>query len=365
MEQHIIKREFPTGLAASPTAALLVSLCLTLSACRSTSEPANITFSKVPIATSGGPHTSGVIEGEIEGAQTGQKIVLYAKAHSWWLQPSVEQPLTDFDSHGHWSSKTHLGMKYAALLVDSGYQPKLIVDNLPTMGDGVRAVAVVDGITGDNTAKPQILHFSDYDWEVSDTTNAHLGTMHRYKPDNIHLDSQGFLHLAVSKDGDQWNCAQVSLTHSLGYGTYKFSVQDVSHLEPAAVLGLYTRALSDIEENRRELNISLSHWGDPSSNNAEYVVQPYYVPQNVSTFTVAPGRMTYSLNWTQASASFATSREDAGQQREKIVHSHIFTSGIPAPGGETVHINFCLFGYGPVPISHSAEVVIEKFQYLP
>ena len=34
--------------------------------------------------------------------------------------------------------------------------------------------------------------------------------------------------------------AEVKLSRSLGYGSYRFVVQDVAHLEPAAVFALFT-----------------------------------------------------------------------------------------------------------------------------
>jgi hypothetical protein len=350
---------------AATTISLLLLLCLLIAGCRSANRTPTITFTKVPSANPGGPLTSGIIEGQVRGTRSGQKIVLYAKAHSWWMQPAADKPLTDIDDHGRWSSETHLGTEYAALLVDPGYHPSLITDNLPAPGGSVRAIAVVNGTPVDKTEVTQVLHFSDYDWEVSTTPNSHRGTMHSYEAANVRLDPKGFLHLKIAKRGDQWTCSQVSLTRSLGYGTYKFVVQDVSKLEPAAVLDLYTWNSSDIEQNRRELDISLSRWGDPGGKNAEYVVQPYYVPQNVSTFSVGPGLMTYSMEWRKSAVSFATTQGPLGSGRASGPKSHVFTSGIPSPERETAHINFCAWSNGKVPMHDDAEVVIEKFQYLP
>jgi hypothetical protein len=45
--------------------------------------------------------------------------------------------------------------------------------------------------------------------------------------------------------------------------------------------------------------------------------------------------------------------------------SHVFVSGVPSPGNQYAYINFCIFDYGKVQMQHKAEVVIERFQYLP
>jgi hypothetical protein len=44
---------------------------------------------------------------------------------------------------------------------------------------------------------------------------------------------------------------------------------------------------------------------------------------------------------------------------------HVFTSGIPSPGGESVHINLYIFGKSRTPQQNGVEVLIEKFEYLP
>jgi len=62
--------------------------------------------------------------------------------------------------------------------------------------------------------------------------------------------------------------------------------------------------------------------------------------------------------------SFRTS-ENAVGKRSKVVAEHVFTSGIPTPGGERVHINLYLSGISQTPQQNGVEVVIEKFAYLP
>ena len=74
-------------------------------------------------------------------------------------------------------------------------------------------------------------------------------------------------------------------------------VRDIAHLEPAAVLGIFTWDGAAVDENHREMNIEISRWGDPGSKNAQYVVQPYYVPANVARFAAPPGVLTHTLRW--------------------------------------------------------------------
>jgi len=48
-------------------------------------------------------------------------------------------------SDSSWSNETHLGTEYAALLVEPDYEPAPLTINLPNAGNGVIAIAVVEG----------------------------------------------------------------------------------------------------------------------------------------------------------------------------------------------------------------------------
>jgi hypothetical protein len=47
------------------------------------------------------------------------------------------------------------------------------------------------------------------------------------------------------------------------------------------------------------------------------------------------------------------------------VNEHVFTSGVPTAGGDAVRMNLYIFGKGQAPQKQDAEVVIDKFEYLP
>jgi hypothetical protein len=348
---------------------LLVGLVAVSLGCRSASrhESPSIQFSRVPPANEGGPDKVETIEGRVRGAKPDQQIVLFARSEAWWVQPLANQPFTRVQSDGSWSNSTHLGVEYAALLVDPGYKPPSVTGTLPKLGGPVIAVATVPGSKVSGSTEPALktLHFSGYDWKVRSVANERGGIIRSYAPDNAWVDSSGFLHLRITRRGNDWICSEVNLTRSLGFGTYIFSLQDISHLEPAATFSLFTWSEEGADQNHREMDIEISRWGDPDSKNAQYVLQPYYVPANVSRFAVPAGPMAYSFRWQPGSVSFETTRGSSRTLASHSVSAHAFTSQIPSPGEETAHMNFCAFGYAKVPLQHEAEVVIEKFQYLP
>jgi hypothetical protein len=324
-------------------------------------QPPSIEFATIPEASAGGSDRMSPISGRVTGARPGQQIVLFAKSGVWWVQPLTAEPFTKIEQDSTWKNRTHLGTEYAALLVEPGYQPPHTTDSLPQPGGEVIAVSIVKG-TADAAAPAKVLSFSGYDWEAR-AVPSDRGGSNEYDPANAWVDGDGFLHLRLSERDGRWISAEVVLTRALGYGTYVFTVRDVSNLDPAATLGLFTWDDQSAEQNHRELDIEISQWGDSKILNAQYVVQPYYVPANVARFSAPAGTLTHSLRWEPGRASFRTVRGTRADGTP--VAQHEFTSGVPASGGERVRMNLYFFRFSPVPPQKDVEVVIERFQYLP
>ena len=324
----------------------------------------SLQLTRVPSGSPGGPEQLDYIEGRATDARPDQQIVLYARSGIWWVQPFANRPFTKIQADSTWKNSTHLGTEYAALLVDPEYHPKSKMEALPKEGNGVVAVATAVG----KAAAPivsKVLHFSGYDWIVRAAASDRGGETNSYDPANAWVDQKGYLHLQMTLHDGRWFCANVGLTRSLGYGTYRFVVQDSADLQPSQVLGIYTLDERKPDETRSEMNIELSHWGDPGKKNAQYVVQPYYVPENMYRFTVPAGVLTHTLQWQPGVASFKTTRGPVAGGGPKSISEHVFTSGIPNAEAETVHIELYEFHHSKNHSQRPSEVVIEKFEYLP
>ncbi len=324
----------------------------------------SLRLTRVPVANPGGPEQLDYIEGRVADSRPGQQIVLYAHSGVWWIQPLANRPFTKIQADSTWKNSTHLGTEYAALLVEPGYHPESKVATLPKEGNGVIAVATATG----KAAAPiisKVLHFSGYDWMVRAAASDRGGETNSYDPANAWIDQKGYLHLQMAVHDGRWSCANVRLTSGLGYGTYRFVVQDSADLQPSAVLGIFTLDEGKPDEIRNELDIELSRWGEPGKKNAQYVVQPYYVPENISRFMVPAGVLTHTLRWQPGVASFKTTRGPEVGSGSKSISEHVFTSGVPTPAAETVHIELYEFHHSKNISQRPAEVVIEKFEYLP
>lgn len=350
-------------LRGAPLIVVLLAGCKAGS--RGNIQPA-IEFTRVPPTSAGGPNTSGTIAGRAIGARPGQQIVLYAKAGAWWVQPQTIKPFTAIRPDQTWQSPTHLGTEYAALLVDPDYKPQNVTYDLPMQGGQIRVVATVrgrpDSAPQDTAVK---LQFSGYEWFVRAIPSSRNGPNHDYDPASANVDSRGALHLRITDKQGKWICSEVTLTKNLGYGTYLFTVEDVSHLEPATIFSAFTWDELPADPNHREMDVEISRWGDPAGENGRYIVQPFYVPSNVSRFIAPVAQLTFSLRWEPGKVLFRTFRGGPTKTESHAIAEHLFTAGVPLPGHESVRMNFCTVDNHQAPQQHPSEIVVENFEYLP
>jgi hypothetical protein len=318
-------------------------------------EP-SIKFTRIPPAGDGSPDKLEEIEGRVTGARPGQRIVLFALSGVWWVQPITEHPFTPIRADSTWTNSTHPGVAYAALLVDSRYRPPLTANTLPEKGGPVRAVATVRGTQSQSPRR--ILQFSGYQFETRETASDRSGSLNFYDPANAWTDGQGLLHLRVTRQREHWVSAEVKLSRSLGYGSYRFVVRGVTQLEPAAVFAMFTW---DDQGPSREMDIEISRWGEPEDKNAQYVIQPYVVPANTVRFSAPAGPLTFWMDWQPGRMSFKTIRKSS----ESVVAEHVFTSGVPAAGNERIYMNLWAYSNKRYHLQNEFEVIIEKFEFLP
>jgi hypothetical protein len=346
----------------------LAVICGLAGGCRSfgVNKSPSIEFTEIPESAPGGAARIEPIAGRAIGARTGQQIVLFARSGKWWVQPFYEKPFTAVQKDSSWRSTTHMGTEYAALLVEPGYLPPKATDVLPQIGGKILAVALAPGKITEASppSVPKRIHFSGYEWDVRQIASDSGGVMHKNSASNAWTDRNGWLHLRIAQESGDWTCAEINMLRSLGYGSYSFVMREMPVLEPGTVLGMFTWDDLESGQNHREMDIELSQWGDPTIKNGQFTIQPFYVPANVFRFNYRPAALTHTFQWEPGRVSFRTSERSPGRP-DRLVAEHVFTSGIPSPGGETVHINLYIYGKTRTPQQSGVEVVMEKFEYLP
>jgi hypothetical protein len=207
------------------------------------------------------------------------------------------------------------------------------------------------------------LSFAGYSWGVKSAPGL-LGpgpNIFSDSPSNVWVDSIGQLHLRITYRDGRWQCAEVFLDRSLGYGTYSFTVASpLSDLDPNVTLGLFTWDDSPAY-NHREIDIEFARWGNAGDpTNAQYVVQPYGLPGNLTRFVqplAAPS--THSFTWARKSVTFAstltTGRTIAGWRYSG--------RDVPRAGAERTHINLWLNNGAPPRDGAEREIVLSSFSF--
>src|SRR6202795_4213345 len=176
--------------------ALLVYFVLTGCHSSSRNSAPTVAFSKVAAAYQESPYKTDItesdyktdiIDGRVTGARPGQRLVLYAKTDGrWGLCQQSYRPFTNIETNGRWKATVHLGLQYAALLVDPTYNPREQSESLPIVGTGVVALAVVNGEgPAPVLPSPKILNFSGYEWTTSTGPIFHAGSRNFFDPANV------------------------------------------------------------------------------------------------------------------------------------------------------------------------------------
>ena len=115
----------PSVIDISLQKSLFLAFCLALIGCHAQPDHSlpSIEFTHIPPAAQGGRERVDTISGRVRNARPKQQIVIYAHSGQWWVQPWPDHPFIPIKADSTWSTETHLGFEYAALLVEPDYHP--------------------------------------------------------------------------------------------------------------------------------------------------------------------------------------------------------------------------------------------------
>jgi hypothetical protein len=354
--------------AAQMLAVSFMSAIIVAAGCGCRQQP-SIVFADIPPSSSGGIGLTGVIGGRVRGSYSGRHIVLYTFADGhWWVQPLDSSPFTEISADGSWTTRIHLGTKYAALLTKNDKLPAPFLDSLPSVSKTIEAVSTVkasgtEEVPSDAPSPGKIMRFSGFDWQVRTIPGDYGGKTNKYSPENVFLDGSGALHMLLTRNDGGWVCSELQSVRSLGYGDYRLDVEDVGHLEPAVMFSTFTLIERPTDGDHRAMDIHITRRGEPSNKNAEFIVQPSFVPANFYYLDVPSGPLALQLKWSPDRAEFSVAR--ARVSDERIIDSWVFSTGVPKPDGAQLNINLCRYGNAPIPPTHDAEIVVKSFDFFP
>lgn len=105
-----------------------------------------ITITGIPPAGTGGADTRAHISGTVSGDLSDDlRVLVYARAGGVWFIQPLSQSFHTLAADGTWSTWTHVGSEYAALLVLPEYIAGRTLDSIPEVNEHILARAVVRG----------------------------------------------------------------------------------------------------------------------------------------------------------------------------------------------------------------------------
>jgi hypothetical protein len=241
------------------------------------------------------------------------------------------------------------------------------------------------------------LQFSGYQWNIK-TSAVQMGPGPNFfsaSTENVWIDSNGHLHLRITKRNNRWYCSEVISTKEFGYGTYVFTVDGgIDTLNERAVFGLFTWSDYTFQEQANsEVDVEFARWGNRNDTQLlTYSVQPVWFDNpapylertrrpslqrsdlqapTTHVFKWTPDTIfwnSYSgenypsnlllASWKYDKGNIPRSKLEGGRTSDPIV--------IPAPATTTnVRFNLWLLA-GLAPADNSeAEVVVKRFEFYP
>ena len=348
---------------------------------------------------------------------------------AYYTKPTLAQPITPIESDGTFLANITTGgtgsldafaEQVIGYVVPLSYSPVSTVSGASAIPQDLINASVANVVANKFTP----INFANYWWEVKNTGNGTRGPSANYFTNsNVNIDSKGRLHLAIRYSAGKWRCAEVILTNSFGYGTYRIWLDnDLSTLPTNVVFGFFTWNNSTLQYNYQEIDVEFSNGsvvGKPT--NWQYVIQPYYIAGNRTNFSEPTNGMsnsTQTITWTPDAVYFESYTNHVADQKTfnilssadmaswaKVAQTNVVTNstntititgleqksqfyqakmdsfaGTPTPfksawltndvppaGGEQLHLNLWLNGGGALSskTTDSNEVIISKIEFIP
>ena len=180
----------------------------------------------------------------------------------------------------------------------------------------------------------------------------------------------GWLHLRIThRTNSSGNAPKSSPRRTFGPGSYRFELNSVvDNLNPNVTLGLFTYS-DDPAFTNREIDVEGGRWQNPSDmDNAQFVVQPYYLANQLVRYRVPPGLAdsTHLFVWETNRISWQFQTGAYSAAATNLIASYVFNNAanVPQSGDEAVHLNLWLINGSAPTDNNEVEVIIQGFNFV-
>ncbi len=224
-----------------------------------------------------------------------------------------------------------------------------------------------------NAGHGRTIEFSGYTWIVRSAGRGGPGP-NDWAPDNVSIDTQGYLHLRLAHREGKWYCAELQTQERLGFGRYEFSLTGpVDNLDANVVLGLFNYPTSDVgPDGTHEIDIEFARWGNPSAPTGNYTVWP--VTNRVSrqsksfAFRLAGDSSKHSFTWSPTNIVFKSQDDHSDAELRQFANWSYQPSDSDARIAQKampVHINLWCFKGQPPSDAKEVEIIVRAFKFTP
>jgi len=339
-------------------------------------SPPSILITNLPAYGSFSPLSGKVLN--VNPASNAVAVFIYVPGYGWVTKPTCAQPLAPIQPDGSWSANVTTGgagdataTRFAALLVSTNFNQACALGEA-SLTNTLYAQAIAKTVVTRPAPGVRFLSFSGYDWWVKSYTTP-VGPGPNYFSDatnNVWTDTNGWLHLRITHRTNAWQCAELISARTFGPGSYRFELNTpVNNLDPNVTLGLFTWS-DDPAYTNREMDVECSRWQNAAdTNNAQFVVQPYYLPNQLARYRVPPGLAdsTHLFIWETNRISWQCQTGAYSAVATNLIAAYVFTNAanVPQSGDECVHLNLWLIKSTPPTDNNEVEVIIQNFNFVP
>ncbi|HEX2669220.1 MAG TPA: hypothetical protein VHM25_00030 [Polyangiaceae bacterium] len=221
-------------------------------------------------------------------------------------------------------------------------------------------------------ARAAEVEWKGYTWTV---TNGGMAGVAAGSPANVSVDSNGYLHLQIRKNGDAWTAAEVFTTTRLGFGTYQWQVDGpIDTFDKNVVLGFfpYGPAAGIGDDGTNEIDIEYSRWGQENGPNGDWTNYPASgktIGERSYTFSLSGGTLSTScFIWTSTSIEdFLLAGLEPPSSTKSLLETWKYSPDNPntAIPQQALPLGMNLWCYAIPSDGKNVEVVVRDFQFVP
>lgn len=211
------------------------------------------------------------------------------------------------------------------------------------------------------------IDFGGYCFKVKDSSLSDTGRLGPNQnifsdtTDNVKIDSKGRLILNLTHKDNLWQAAEVASLEDFGYGEYTFKVASrIDNLDPHVAFSIFL-----YKDDFHEVDIEFSTF---EGYNSQFVVQPYYLPHHMNTFTANLNGTytTYTIDYQPSFIRFKAYHGHRTTNTHNLIHEWTYTGeSVPSPEGMKLRFNLYL-RHTDAPLNlKPQQIIISDFTYDP